>query len=202
MSAHGGTASVLVVDDEPDLADLYGAWLADKYEVRVAYDGDDALNHLDDDLDVVLLDRKMPGRSGDEVLEEIRDRNLDCRVALVTAVEPNFDILDMGFDDYIQKPIDIEGFRQVVDRLLARGTFDEQVQELYALASKRGTLEASKSRAELADNEAYAQLTVRIRHLRESVDETVADFDARDFEDAFRGIDKGPDEVGEDPDTV
>jgi CheY-like chemotaxis protein len=41
--------------------------------VRTAYGGHEALEELSDDVDVILLDRRMPGLSGDEVLEEVRD---------------------------------------------------------------------------------------------------------------------------------
>jgi len=99
---------VLVVEDEPDLADLYAAWLGDEYRVRTAYGGQEALDELDeadDEVDAILLDRRMPGLSGDEVLAAVRERGIDCRVAMVTAVEPDFDILKMGFDDYLVKPV-------------------------------------------------------------------------------------------------
>ncbi|TKX52052.1 response regulator, partial [Halorubrum sp. SS7] len=58
---------VLVVEDEPDLADLYAAWLGDEYRVRTAYGGREALDQLDetdDEVDAILLDRRMPGLSG------------------------------------------------------------------------------------------------------------------------------------------
>ncbi len=80
---------VLVVEDEPDLADLYATWLRGEYRVRVAYGGREALEKLDDEVEVVLLDRRMPDLSGDEALKEIRERGFDCRVAMVTAVEPD-----------------------------------------------------------------------------------------------------------------
>lgn len=58
---------VLVVEDEPDLADLYAAWLGDEYRVRTAYGGQEALDELDeadDEVDAILLDRRMPGFPG------------------------------------------------------------------------------------------------------------------------------------------
>ena len=81
---------VLVVEDEPDLADLYATWLKIDYSVRTAYGGEEAVEQLDDEIDVVLLDRRMPGLSGDEVLTKIRERGIDCYVSMVTAVEPDF----------------------------------------------------------------------------------------------------------------
>lgn len=80
---------VLVVDDEEDLANLYSQWLSDDYAVRTAYNGEQALERLDETVDVVLLDRRMPGLSGDDALNRIREREYDCRVAMVTAVDPD-----------------------------------------------------------------------------------------------------------------
>lgn len=190
--------TVLVVDDEKDLADLYAAWLSGKYDVRTAYGGDEALEKLDDDVDVALVDRLMPDLSGDEVLAAIRERGYDCRVAMVTAVEPDFDIVGMGFDDYLVKPVDSDEMLGIVAQLLTRATYDDQLRELYALASKRAALESQKSQRELEDSDAYAELTERIQRLRDDLDETVADLDERDFEMTLRQI--GSDEDGGDDD--
>jgi CheY-like chemotaxis protein len=96
---------ILVVDDEQPIADLFARWLEDEYDVRVAYSGGEALASLDDSLDVVLLDRDMPDMSGDGVLDTIRSRGIDCRVGMVTAVEPDFDVLTLGYDAYVVKPV-------------------------------------------------------------------------------------------------
>lgn len=57
-----------------NLADLYTAWLAADYNVRTAYDGEQALDTYNKTVDVVLLDRRLPIHSGNEVLEELRER--------------------------------------------------------------------------------------------------------------------------------
>jgi DNA-binding response OmpR family regulator len=176
---------VLIVEDEPDLADLYAAWLRDACTVRTAYDGSQALDALDGGIDIVLLDRRMPGLSGDEVLETIRDRELDTRVAMVTAVEPDFDIIQMGFDDYLVKPVSKEDLLETVDQLLLRSTYDEQIQEFFALASKKALLDSQKTEAELRASEEYARLEDRLAVLRAQVDDTVSELSDHD---AYRRI--------------
>jgi len=89
-------AHVLIVEDRPEIARLYESWLSDDYTVTVAHDGDEAVETFDDSIDVVILDRRLPGRPGDEVLAAIREES-DCTVAMATAVEPDFDILELGF---------------------------------------------------------------------------------------------------------
>lgn len=180
---------VLVVEDEPDLADLYATWLKADYRVRTAYSGEEALEKLDDEISVMLLDRRMPGLSGDEVLDAARERGIDCPVSMVTAVEPDFDIIDMGFDTYLVKPVTRDTLIETVEDLLSRNSYDEGVQELYSLASKKALLESEKGRSSLENNEEYQELSERLAELREDLDETVSSLDDHDefvgFYEAF-----------------
>ena len=180
---------VLIVEDEPDVAETYNLWLADEYEVRMAQSGDEGLAELDETVDVVLLDRMMPGLSGDKVLERIRERGLDCHVAMVTAVEPDFDILEMGFDAYLCKPIRSEQLHETVENLLKRSQYDDLLQEYYSLVEKQATLEATKSTAELADNEAYVDLRDRVDNLETDLGDTLGGIDDdEDFIATLRGL--------------
>lgn len=54
----------------------------------------EAIENFDDTVDVAFLDRRLPDASGDHVLEQIRARG-DCKVAMLTAIEPDFDIVDI-----------------------------------------------------------------------------------------------------------
>ena len=193
---------VLVVEDERDLADLYATWLRDEYRVRVAYGGREAIEELDEEVDIALLDRRMPDLSGDETLEAIRDRGIECRVAMVTAVEPDFDIVAMGFDDYLVKPVSRDDLKETVQNLLMRNSYDEGMQELFSLTSKKALLEAEKDPATLKDNAEYQQLSERVSKLRSELDETLASFDDehdisamyRDLGDAFAFDDEDADD--------
>ena len=71
----------------------------DRYETRTAYGGREALEAVDGSVDVVLLDRRMPEIPGDEVLGRIRTTGYNCRVIVLTAVDPGPDIVEMHFDD-------------------------------------------------------------------------------------------------------
>ena len=162
---------VLIVEDEPDVAETYRLWLEDTYTVRVAGNGEVGIDALDESVAVVLLDRMMPGLSGDEVLEQIREQGLDCRVAMVTAVEPDFDILEMGFDAYLSKPVKSDQIRDTVENLLERSEYDSLLQEYYSLVEKQATLEATKASVELEDSDEYDDLTARIDDLRDDLSE-------------------------------
>jgi DNA-binding response OmpR family regulator len=190
---------VLVVEDEPDLADLYAAWLEGSYRVRTAYGGREALEALDDSVSAVLLDRRMPDLSGDEVLEAVRDRGIDCRVAMVTAVEPDFDIIAMGFDDYLVKPVSREELERTVETLLLRNEYDEGIRELFSLASKKALLESEKGPAALEDNDEYRELDAKLDGLRGDLDEKLEEIESEgDLDGVYRDIGRAFDESDDD----
>ena len=180
------TPTVLIVDDEVNITELFGVWLEEDYDVRMANSGEEALEELDEAVDVVLLDRRMPGLSGDDVLERIREQGYDCRVAMVTAVDPDFDVIEMGFDDYLTKPIDREGLESAIESLLEQQEYDAAMREYYALASKKAALESSKPASELEASEEYADLVEDIDALEAEVEGTLQTDE--DFESAFRDL--------------
>jgi len=181
MSQHE-KAVVLIVEDEKDLARSYEAILEGSYTVRVAMSGQEGLKKADDDVDVVLLDRRMPGMSGDEMLAKLVERGITAKVAMLTAVEPDRDIVDMPFDDYITKPVDHNGLLALVDVLLKRATYDERSQEFFRLAAKKATLETAGEE----DSAEYRRITDRLSELQQEVDATL---DEMSTEDAFIDID-------------
>ncbi|WP_101298417.1 response regulator [Halegenticoccus soli] len=157
----GDDPTILIVEDEPQLAEMYAEWLAETYTVEVAYNGREALDRLSESegTDVVLLDRLLPDVPGEKVLRRIRTQGLDCRVAVVTAVEPDIDIIEMGFDDYLVKPVFEADLYHVVETLLVRSTDNEELREYHALTGKRTVLEAELPRTELESNEQYRKLS-------------------------------------------
>lgn len=192
-SSEGSNHVVLVVDDEPELADLFAMWLDEEWDVRTAFDGESALEQMDETVDIVLLDRRMPGLSGDEVLERIRSKGYDCRVVMVTAVDPDFDIIDMGFDDYVVKPISKEQLRSTVESVLERREYSSSIMEFYSLVSKKAVLESEKSRAELAENDEFQDLRDRIEQLQCEVDEKLSSLETHDdFVATFRELSNNP----------
>ena len=169
-------ATVLAVDDEPDLAELYRVYLDSAYDVRIATGGEAALEQMDESVDVVLLDRRMPDLSGHEVLSAMREAGYDARVAMLTAVEPDVDIVDMPFDDYKTKPVTKEDLLTLVEVLLHRAEFDEHSQEFFALASKKAALEAAGT----TGTEEYEEIIERMEAVRDRVDDTLDHLSARD----------------------
>lgn len=186
MSPASSDTTILVVDDERDVADAYAVQLQMDYETRTAYSGEEALETIDDDVDVVLLDRRMPDLAGDEVLQTIRSRGLDCSVIMVTAVDPDFDIVEMPFDDYLCKPAERSELVTAIERQRTVKEYDDHVREYMELSAKLELLKEEKSPGKLQRSEDIQQLAERVEELQTTLDDTVSEFG--DHADAFQDL--------------
>lgn len=179
MTADEQTPTVLVVEDEHDLADVYESWLSRSYDVRVANDGRTAIDLLDETVDVVLLDRRMAGMSGDEVLDEIRSRGSTAGVAMITAVDPSVEAMSLPFDEYVVKPVRAAELESIVETMLRRAEHDDAIRQHYRTASKIALLERHLNPSELADSETYDRLQAELEAIDRELSGT-AELDAED----------------------
>lgn len=157
--------TILVVEDQQSLLDAYDRILSKSYDVRPAATRAEAMEVLDESIDVALLDRRLPDGRGEDVLREIQTRNIDCYVAMVTAVDPDFDIIDFGLDDYLVKPVAADEINAAVERLLALAEYDETYRELSQKRVTKSVLEHEKSAAELESSAEFARLQQEIERL-------------------------------------
>lgn len=116
-------ASIFVTDDEPALRNALVKRLSRRqHRVRAFQSGDELLAALDRDLpDLILLDLKMPGMTGIEVLEALREKARDALVIILTAygtVEEAVEAMKLGAYDFLIKTVDLEGVEPVIDRAL------------------------------------------------------------------------------------
>jgi DNA-binding response OmpR family regulator len=114
---------VLVVEDEPLLADAIAEWLRDEaHAVDIALDGDAALERLGvNEYDVVVLDRDLPIVHGDDVCRALVESGSPARVLMLTAAAEIGDRvagLRLGADDYLPKPF---AFPELAARVQALG---------------------------------------------------------------------------------
>lgn len=107
------TERILIVEDEESIARVLQLELEfEKYETGIAHTGTDGLILFrEQEWDLVLLDLMLPGLNGLDVLRRIRSHDADTPVLLLTAkndVEDKVKGLDLGANDYITKPFEIE----------------------------------------------------------------------------------------------
>ncbi|MFQ6111624.1 MAG: response regulator transcription factor [Nitrospinota bacterium] len=105
-------ARVLIVDDEPDFCMVLKAFLVKRgHEVLLAFSGEDALVLLQGQRPhLMLLDIRMPGMSGIEVLKRVREDDKEMGIIMVSAIheeEMIKKVLALGANDYITKPVDL-----------------------------------------------------------------------------------------------
>jgi two-component system, OmpR family, copper resistance phosphate regulon response regulator CusR len=117
---------VLIVEDERKLAQVLAAALqAEHYDVVVAATGEDGFYRANAErFDLVVLDLMLPGRNGLEILQTLRERQIDTPVLILTArdgVDDRVLGLDRGADDYLVKPFALPELLARIRALLRRG---------------------------------------------------------------------------------
>lgn len=123
-------ARILVVDDEPHIREVVGAYLSrEGYAVATAADGPAALAAARGDTpDLVVLDVMLPGRSGFDVLRDLRAEGSSAAVILLTARDDVIDRvtgLEIGADDYVTKPFEPRELVARVGAVLRRTSSDD-----------------------------------------------------------------------------
>ena len=116
---------ILVVDDEPNMAQLLAEYLTEQgYQVVTAHGGIEALAKIDlEKPQVILLDVRMPGMDGVEVLRLIRSFDTEVGILMISAnddIELAKQTIEMGAFDYTLKPVDFAYLSRAVDTMMAR----------------------------------------------------------------------------------
>ncbi len=143
-SASAEKGRILVIDDEADIRESLEALLSmEGYSVDLAQNAAEGARALESRAyDLVLLDLMMPDRSGMDVLKDIRERDHDTPVAMITAygsVEVAVEALKSGANDYFSKPWDNEKLILEIGRMIsARHLQRENLQLKRALKQRYG----------------------------------------------------------------
>ena len=122
---------VLIVDDEKNIRlTLSIALESMELEIDTAMNGEEALVKLGQkEFGLILLDLKMPGMDGMEVLQKVSEIRPDIRVIIITAhgtIESAVDAMKLGAVDFIQKPFSPDEIRELVSKVIDRDKIDEQ----------------------------------------------------------------------------
>ena len=141
-SGRAARRTVLVVDDEAGVRDAVRMVLETDCEVLHAETGERALDVLRNyDVDVVMLDQRMPGESGLDVLPRLLAIEPGIVVVLATAVRDvrmAVEAMRRGAYDYVTKPFDVEEIRLVVGRGLERRALAREVDSLRSVLAEGG----------------------------------------------------------------
>jgi len=165
--------NILVVDDEMNVIESFKHILEDNYRVLTATNGEEALEKVEkENLDVVLLDIKMPGMDGIEILRRIKEMNENVDIIMVTAVQTTktaIEAMKLGAYDYITKPFDVDEVIVSINKALEKRYLTREVSYLRSQVTKPvkfdniiGTSEKMRQVYEIVSEMAQNDVTVLI----------------------------------------
>jgi len=158
---------ILVVDDEPGVRESFRAILKDRYEVLEAEDGPSSLELVGSHpVNLVLLDVRLPGMEGIQVLERVKTIDEGIEVIMVTAVKTirtAVEAIRLGAYDYITKPFEVEEILSAVNRVLEKQALEREVLYLRSELSQRDGFDDIVGR-----HEAMTQTYDLISHVAET----------------------------------
>src|SRR5512139_717973 len=113
---------ILLVDDESSQRNLLKGFLANQgYDVLTAADGEEAYSLFrHEPVQLVILDHRMPGLTGDEVLKRLKALNPMVHAIMITAygtVDTAVTAIKLGADDFLEKPVDLSILLQKIQHI-------------------------------------------------------------------------------------
>ncbi len=156
-------SKILVVDDDREIASLIGDCLYDEgYDVVLAYDGENAIENIysNPDIEMIILDIMMPKMDGLDVCKKIREK-VNCPIIFVSAKSKTLDKLlglEIGADDYIEKPFVVE---ELVARVKAHLRREKRRNNIMKNIIKIGEIEIHKDSYEVYINNNLIELSTR-----------------------------------------
>lgn len=162
---------ILLVEDQKVLADNIEEYLTlEKYAVTVAYDGKEGFEiAMTQDVDLLILDVNLPGMDGYVICSMLRQHKKNMPILMLTARAKQKEIvhgLDIGADDYLAKPFDLDELLARIRALLRRKNVDRQpllTAGTLTLDTNKQEVTKSGKKIELSPKE-YALLEFLVRN--------------------------------------
>ncbi len=130
----GDKIQVTVIDDDSSICELFSEAFKDKYEVRTYLDGQKGIKGIKESPpDILILDLRLPGKGGMEILEEVNENWPEIQVIMVTAhkdIRSAVKAVKLGAFDYVSKPFDLEEIEVIIDKSLENRELKEEVKQL------------------------------------------------------------------------
>jgi len=142
FSTNSASGSILVIDDEAGIRESLEVLLSlEGYTVKTANDGEQGLRTLEmENFDLVLLDLALPGQSGLDLLPQIKERQPETPVIMITAygtVDNVVEAIRAGADNFVQKPWDNEKLLADIRSAVARYKAEEENLQLKRTMKQR-----------------------------------------------------------------
>lgn len=125
---------ILIIDDEKNIRFTLKKSLEDAYEVLTAVNGEDGIDKFrKEELDLVLLDMKLPGMDGIETLKQIKSEDKTANIIIITgfgSVESAVETMKLGAIDYLNKPFTPEEIKDIVKEVISREEMEMKEEDL------------------------------------------------------------------------
>ncbi|MBD3170072.1 MAG: response regulator [candidate division Zixibacteria bacterium] len=160
------STNILIIDDDPKVPWILSEGLGESYSITSARDGDEGLQMLSREKpDLVLLDIKMPGKSGIEVLEKIKQMDNGLDVIMLSGHGETQNIvksIQKGASEFINKPFDVKEVEIHIQNVLEKKRLKRELQEA------RKELEKSHTHNFIGDSQGILDIRTIIEQIAES----------------------------------
>jgi CheY-like chemotaxis protein len=128
--------NIMVVDDDTGMRMIASEWLKKAgHNVRTAVDGDDCVDNLSDDLDIIFLDIMMSGPSPREIIEEVRRKSPEASVVYITSVKLDRETPEQEMMGWV--PVQEAPVRGYIEKPLTEFMLLKKVKEMIKLKERR-----------------------------------------------------------------
>jgi CheY-like chemotaxis protein len=170
-----GDLTICVVDDAAGCRELYAEWLSGRYDVLTASDKETALDTVDADVDIVLLDRDLESDDERAIASALSEQKYSIHVVMVSWLEADFDIAAYPIDGYVEKPVTEDDLLEIVEQYEQQRGYQRALETYFSLSSKLAAIEAQQSAEQLSRNPEYDELKRCVEEKRQEVDEAITE---------------------------
>jgi len=132
---------ILIADDDAPIRNVLQEILRDDYDIEMAEDGEVVLQKIEQSyFDLLLLDLRMPRKSGMQVIQHMKERGLKTKIIVITAdrdTDTAYESVEMGLFDYVTKPFDTHKLRILIKNATEHGTLEQQLEQLRSEVSQK-----------------------------------------------------------------
>ena len=161
------TPRILLVDADRRITEMYAQWLTNRYTVSRAHNDEELEEQLDETIDVLLADERLPGTA---LSDAIGNTDGTCRILVLVGDRPRLDLLDLECDDILRKPIVQETALESIDEQLSRQGEPAERRELESIRTRLRLFESIYSADRLESTDSYDELRTRLESLEETAE--------------------------------
>lgn len=157
---------LLIIDDEKNIRFTLKKSLENDYEITTAVNGEDGIEKFkEDSFDVILLDMKLPGIDGIDVLKEIKDLDKTANIIIITgfgSVDNAVETMKLGAIDYLRKPFTPDEIKEIVTNVITRKESEIKEEDLDSYEDFLNFAKKCISNQELDKGQTYIKKAVSL----------------------------------------